>query len=67
MAQEMNSGTSLNEEIEQELAEDINAQSAELEELNKKVNSWNMALNSKQGLKVQDNIQTQDKKGGKLA
>ena len=62
MAQEMNSGTSLNEEIEQELAEDINAQSAELEELNKKVNSWNMALNSKQGLKVQDNIQTQDKK-----
>ena len=67
MAQEMNSGTILNEEIEQELAEDINAQSAELEELNKKVNSWNMALNSKQGLKVQDNIQTQDKKGGKLA
>ena len=54
MAQETNSGTSLNEEIEQELAEDINAQSAELEELNKMVNSWNMALNSKQGLKVQD-------------
>lgn len=67
MAQEMDSNSSLNEEIEQELAEDINAQSAELEELNKKVNSWNMALNSKQGLKVQDNIQTQDKKGGKLA
>ena len=62
MAQEMDSNSSLNEEIEQELAEDINAQSAELEELNKKVNSWNMALNSKQGLKVQDNIQTQDKK-----
>ena len=61
MAQEMDSNSSLNEEIEQELAEDINAQSAELEELNKKVNSWNMALNSKQGLKVQDNIQTQDK------
>ena len=62
MAQEMDSNSSLNEEIEQELAEDINAQSAELEELNKKVNSWNMALNSKQRLKVQDNIQTQDKK-----
>ena len=57
MAQEKNLNSELNERIENELAENINAQSAELEALNKKVNSWNMSLNSRQRLVEQNDRQ----------
>ena len=39
-----------------------NTENSELEELNKKVNSWNMALNSKQEIKIKNDTQAQDKK-----
>lgn len=57
MAQEKNLNSELNERIEHELTENINAQSAELEELNKKVNSWNMSLNFRQRLVEQNDTQ----------
>ena len=62
MAQEKNLNSELNERIENELAENINAQSAELEALNKKVNSWNMSLNSRQRLVEQNDTQTDNLK-----
>ena len=45
-----------------DLEKSAREQSTALYELNKKINSWNMALNSKQAMKFQKGDQTQEKK-----
>ena len=57
----------IEEDIEaKNIAEDFEKsageQSSALYELNKKVNSWNMALNAKQEIKFQNDEKTQEKK-----
>ena len=61
----------MTQDIEEDIALDLEKsareQSTALYELNKKVSSWNMALNSRQVIKSQNSEQAQDKKGGKQA
>ncbi len=52
----------LEEDIALDLEKSAREQSTALYELNKKVNSWNMALNSKQEIKSQNDEETQEKK-----
>ena len=52
----------MTQDIALDLEKSAREQSTALYELNKKVNSWNMALNSKQVIKSQNNLETQEKK-----
>ena len=52
----------MTQDIALDLEKSAREQSTALYELNKKVNSWNMALNSKQVIKSQNDLETQEKK-----
>ena len=43
-------------------SDEVNDQNMELQELNEKINSWNMTLNAKKEMKIQKNSETEDKK-----
>ncbi len=61
----------MTQDIEEDIALDLEKsareQSTALYELNKKVSSWNMALNSRQVIKSQNSEQAQDKKRRKTS